>query len=475
MTGTQDFDSIETTGIGEIDGDDAELMRIHERLRTAWQREGGLPVGRRIAILQALRASLLRDAETYSKAISADFGIRSRHETLLTEIVMLIQAIDYTVPRIKRWSAATRVTLGLPFWPASSRILKQPRGVVGLIGPSNYPLQLVLMPLISAVAAGCRVILKPSEMTPCTAAAIKTGLQAAIADDVVGVALGGADISAAITRLPLDALLFTGSETVGRKVIAAAAAQLTPVILELGGKSPVIVDASADLREAATSIIAGKLLNAGQTCIAPDYVLVPAHRTEALIIQLKAAAAAMYPDDKDYSAVRSEAAHDRLKRLGTDHQLIPLLARSFEAPRHAPALVLSPPLDSAIMREEIFGPLLPIVPYDTLDDAIAIICDRPAPLVIYWFGSDQSHLKRVLNNTRSGAVSANETVIHAGVPALPFGGIGASGMGRYHGKAGFDTFTHERPVFRQARWTLTKMLRPPFGASADRILARLLR
>ena len=473
MTGTQDFDT--TPAVEATHVEKAELARIHETLRTAWQCDGGLPVDRRIAVLRALRASLLRNAETYDTAIAADFGVRSRHETLLTEIVMLIQAIDYTVPRIERWSATTRVGLGLPFWPASGRILKQPRGVVGIIGPSNYPLQLVLMPLISAVAAGCRAILKPSEMTPRTAAAIKTSLQDAIADDIVGVALGGADIAAAITRLPLDALLFTGSEMVGRKVIAAAAEQLTPVILELGGKSPVIIDASADLRDAATSIIAGKLLNGGQTCIAPDYVLVPADRVEALVAALRAAAAAMYHDDKDYSAVRSAAARDRLKALETGHRLVPLLDRPVRTPRYAPALVLSPPLDSAIMREEIFGPLLPILPYDTLDDAIAIIRDRSAPLVIYWFGSDQANLNRVLQNTRSGAVSANETVIHAGVPALPFGGIGASGMGRYHGKAGFDTFTHERPVFRQARWTLTKMLRPPFGASADRILLRLLR
>ena len=331
------------------------------------------------------------------------------------------------------------------------------------------------MPLISAVAAGCRVILKPSEMTPRTAAAIKTGLQAVIPDDVVGVILGGADVSAAMTRLPLDALLFTGSETVGRKVLGAASAQLTPVILELGGKSPVIVDRSADLQEAATSIVAGKLLNAGQTCIAPDYVVVPKERATTLVSALQAAAAAMYPDDTDYSAVRSAAAHSRLKTLEAGHQLVPLLERSFAAPRYAPTLVLSPSLDSAIMREEIFGPLLPIVAYDTLDDAIAIIRNRPTPLVIYWFGSDRSHLERLLQRTTSGAVSVNETVIHAGVPSLPFGGVGASGMGRYHGKAGFDTFTHERPVFRQARWTLTKLLRPPFGASAERILARLLR
>ena len=418
---------------------------------------------------------LLRDAEAFVEAVAADFGVRSRHETLLTEIVTVLQAIDHALPRIKRWSASSRVPLGLPFWPARGRVICQPRGVVGVIGPSNYPVQLALMPLVGALGAGCRVLVKPSEATPRTAAQIARSLAAAMDEDVAGVVLGGPNVAAAMTRLPLDALLFTGSARVGRKVMAAAAETLTPVILELGGKSPVVVDEGADLTAAPTSIIPAKLLNAGQTCVAPDYVLVPRPRFEAMVTALREAAARLYPDVRDYTAILPGTAAERLRALAEGHRTIPLLAGVVQPPRFPPALVVSPPLDSAIMNEEIFGPLLPVLAYDTLDEVVAVIRGRPDPLATYWFGSDRTRMAAVLGRTKSGAVSVNETVMHAGVPALPFGGVGASGMGRYHGKAGFDTFTHERPVFHQARWTLTKLLRPPFGARADNILARLLK
>ena len=452
-----------------------DLARAHGLLQEAWDRDGGLSIDLRHAILRALRASLLRNADAYVAAIAADFGGRSRHETLLTEIVLLLQAIDYALPRIARWSAPSRVRLGLPFWPAHGRILKQPRGVVGVIGPSNYPLQLAIMPAIGALAAGCRVLVKPSEMTPHTAALIHDSLRDTIDPAIVGVVLGGADVAAALTRLPLGMLLFTGSRDIGRKVMAAAAQALTPVILELGGKSPVVIDKGADLKAAATSIIAGKLLNAGQTCIAPDYVLVPRQDFDGLVAALVEAAAALYPDQRDYTAVASPASYQRLRTLADGHRTMSLLPYAVEPPRYAPTLVLSPPLDGAIMNEEVFGPLLPIVGYDTLDDAMEIIAGRPDPLTLYWFGHDRPRLDRFLARTVSGSVCVNETVIHAGVQALPFGGIGGSGMGRYHGKAGFDAFTHERVVFHQPRFTLTKLMRPPFGKRAEDILARLLR
>ena len=452
-----------------------ELVATHARLVAAWTRQGGLPIAARRTALKNLRRVLLRDADAFVAAVAADFGVRSRHETLLTEIVALVQAIDHALPRIKRWSAPSRVHLGLPFWPARGRIVRQPRGVVGVIGPGNYPVQLALMPLIGAIGAGCRVLVKPSEATPRTAAQIARSLADAIDGDVAGVALGGPDLAAAVARLPLAALLFTGSARVGRKVMAAAAAALTPVILELGGKSPVVIDEGADLAVAATSIIAGKLLNAGQTCIAPDYVLVPRARFDALVDALRTAAARLYPDARDYTAIPSEAAAERLRTLAEGHRTVPLFAGLVEPPLFPPALVLSPSLDSAIMAEEVFGPLLPVLAYDTLDEVVAVIRDRPEPLTIYWFGSDRARMASVLGRAASGAVSVDETVMHAAVPALPFGGVGASGMGRYHGKAGFDAFTHERPVFFQARWTLTKLLRPPFGARADSILARLLK
>ncbi len=452
-----------------------DLGAAHRRLRAAWERDGALSLDQRRAVLRTLRAILLRDAEAYVAAIAADFGIRSRHETLLTEVVLLLQAIDHALPHLAGWSAPSRVRLGLPFWPARGRIVRQPRGVVGIIGPSNYPLQLALMPVVGALAAGCRVLVKPSEMTPHTAVLLQETLGAAIDPEIVGVVRGGADVAAAMTRLPLGMLLFTGSQRVGRKVMAAAAETLTPVILELGGKSPAIVDEGADVKAAAISIIAGKLLNAGQTCIAPDYLLVPRRRLDGMVAALREAAAALYPDTRDYTAVASPAAFQRLQALEVGQQTIPLLPYAVAPPLYPPTLVLAPPLDSAIMTEEIFGPILPILGYETLDEAIAIIAGRPDPLTLYWFGADRGRLDRLLARTTSGSVCVNETIIHAGVPALPFGGIGASGMGRYHGKAGFDAFTHERVVFHQARYTLTKLMRPPFGRRAESILARLLR
>jgi len=452
-----------------------ELHSAYTGLREAFDREGGLSLDARREALLALSAHLKRNAEAYAAAISADFGHRSRHESLLTEIALLLDGITYTLPRIKRWAAPVRVTLGWPYWPAYGRIVREPRGVVGVIAPSNYPLQLALMPVISALAAGCRVLVKPSELTPRTAALMQEGIKAAIDPKIVTVICGDMSVASEMTRLPLDALLFTGSERVGHLVMSAASEHLTPVTLELGGKSPVVIDPSADLKRAAESIVAGKLLNAGQTCVAPDYVLYPRELHNELVAQLRAAALKLYPDLRDYTSISSDKAVQRLQALETGQDIVPLFTGPVNPPYYRPALVISPAIGSAIMREEIFGPLLPLLPYDTQDDAIRAIKTMPTPLVLYWFGTHAERRDYILTRTRSGSVSINETVLHAGVQALPFGGMGASGLGRYHGKAGFDAFTHERPVFHQARWSVTKLLRPPFGQRAERILKLLLR
>jgi coniferyl-aldehyde dehydrogenase len=452
-----------------------ELHSAYTGLREAFDREGGLPLEARRKALLALSAHLKCNAEAYAVAISDDFGHRSRHESLLTEIALLLDAITYTLPRLKRWAAPARVTLGWPFWPAYGRILKEPRGVVGVIAPSNYPLQLALMPVISALAAGCRVLVKPSELTPRTAALMQEGVKAAIDPKIVNVICGDMSVASEMTHLPLDALLFTGSERVGHIVMSAASQHLTPVTLELGGKSPVVIDRSADLKLAAESIVAGKLLNAGQTCVAPDYVLYPRELQKEFIAQLRAAALKLYPDIRDYTSINSDKAVQRLQALEIGQDIIPLFREPVAPPYYRPALVVSPAIDSPIMEQEIFGPLLPLLPYDTQDDAIHVIKSIPTPLVLYWFGTHAERRDDILARTRSGSVSINETVLHAGVQALPFGGMGASGLGRYHGKAGFDTFTHERSIFHQARWSITKLLRPPFGQRAERILKLLLR
>jgi coniferyl-aldehyde dehydrogenase len=321
------------------------------------------------------------------------------------------------------------------------------------------------------------VLVKPSDQTPHTAALMQSSIADAIDPAVVAVVCGDAGVAASLTRLPFDILLFTGSHRVGQMVMAAAADRPTPVILELGGKSPVIVDRSADLGRSARSIMGGKLVNAGQTCVAPDYVLVPRESYDAFLGQLQAAAMRLYPvpTSGDYSAILAEDAIARLRRLEADHTTIDLFAQRLDPPYYGPKLVLAPAADSAIMREEIFGPLLPVIPYDAIEDALAVIRKLPPALVLYWFGEANARLEHTVQATSSGAVSINETVIHAGISALPFGGIGASGVGRYHGRAGFDAFTHERPVFRQSRFSVTGLMRPPYGSMADRILKQLLR
>lgn len=453
------------------------LAQAYDRLREAWTTSGGLSIAERCTVLTALRESLLKRADAYVDAISLDFRGRSKHETLLAEIAVVVSAIDYTLPRIKRWARPSSIALGWPIWPARASTIPQPRGVAGVVAPSNYPLQLALMPMISAISAGCRVLIKPSEMTPRTSDLLARHIAETFDPAIVSVVCGDAQLAAEFVKLPFDALLFTGSHRIGAKVAMAAAANMTPLILELGGKSPVVIDDDADLACAAEAVVAGKLMNAGQTCVAPDYVLVPQDRYRDLIAELKKAAIRLYPDReaRDYTAMLSDAAIARLRDIASTTQAIDLLDSDIGAPRFAPQLLLSPEAAHPAMTEEMFGPLLSIVPYARLDDAIALIRNQPPPLVIYWFGATNANLDRLMSRTMSGAVSINETVLHAGISALPFGGVGSSGVGRYHGKAGFDAFSNERVVFSQSRYSVTRLMRPPFGKLADRALARMLR
>lgn len=446
-------------------------------LRAAQEASGGLPVRTRIEVLKKLRSSLIGRTDEYVAAVSDDFRYRSRHETLLTEISVVVSAIDLALKKLPKWARAERIGLTLPFWPASAQILRQPRGVAGIVGPSNYPVQLTLLPLVSAISAGCRVLLKPSERTPRTAHLIRSHLSACFDPGVAQVVTGDATVGERVASVPFDVLLFTGSHDVGVKIAAKAALHLTPVVLELGGKSPAIVHHSADLASAARKIVAGKLLNAGQTCVAPDYVCVPRDHVDAFIRAACHAAQEMYPDPQllDFSAILTDAGIGLLQELEAGHQTVPLLSQEVAAPRYRPALVVAPPLESKIMQTEIFGPLLPVLPYDRLDDALRIVRSLPSPLSIYWFGAKGEAYQKMVASTASGAVSVNDVVVHAAVPQLPFGGVGPSGLGRYHGEAGFRTFSNERVVFTQARFSLTGLLRPPFGSRADRILHGLLR
>ena len=415
-------------------------------------------------------------------AIAADFGVRPAQETRLAELFMVSASISHARRNLRGWMRSRRVPTPLYLRPGRSRIVRQPRGVVGVISPWNYPVQLALVPVVAALAAGNRVLLKPSEITPKTSAVLERIVTARFAADEFAVVTGGSDIGEAFARLPFDHLFFTGSTAVGRKIARAAAENLTPVTLELGGKSPALVHADADLEALAPRLAAGKLLNAGQTCIAPDYVLIPADRIDALVKALSASVGALYPQlgaNPDYTSIindrhyarlaaliaDAEAKGARVVRLNPGNQLLPERERKL-----APTLLVDVRDDMAAMREEIFGPILPIETYSTLDEAIAKINARPRPLALYAFGGDARSRTHLLQQTIAGGVTLDDTLWHFCNEGLPFGGVGASGYGAYHGERGFLAFTHEKAVFTQPRLALTRLLYPPYRKRFDTLL-----
>jgi coniferyl-aldehyde dehydrogenase len=444
------------------------------------ERDPSLEVRRyRLDRLAALIAT--RESEIIA-AIAGDFGARCAQETRLTELFLVTAGLRHAQRNLARWMQPRRVPTPLYLRPGRSRVVRQPLGVVGVISPWNYPLQLALMPVIAALAAGNRVLLKPSELTPRTSALLEKSVAANFAADELAVVNGGPEVGEAFSRLPFDHLFFTGSTAVGRQVALAAASNLTPFTLELGGKSPALVHADADLRVLATRLVVGKLLNAGQTCIAPDYVLAPAGRIDVLVDALAASVAALYPQlgaNPDYTSIVNDRHYARLTaliddaerkgarviRLNPGNEVLPERTRKF-----APTLLLDVRDDMAAMREEIFGPILPIEAYRSVDEAIAKINGRPRPLALYAFGGDRRARERVWRETVAGGMTLDDTLWHFCNEELPFGGVGASGSGAYHGERGFLAFTHEKAVFAQPRLALNWLLYPPYGKRFDAVL-----
>jgi coniferyl-aldehyde dehydrogenase len=465
-----------------MDRDDP-LSRLLAQQRAAFSREPYPTLAVRLERLQRLQALLETHGARLARAISADFGNRSLHETAIAETFFVLAGLAHTRRHLRRWMKARRVATSFHSLPATSRILPQPVGVVGVVSPWNYPLQLALAPTAAALAAGNRVLVKPSETTP--------GFSALLAELVAqhfdaaecAVVLGDAEVGKAFVRQPFDHLFFTGSTIVGRQVALAAAANLTPVTLELGGKSPAILDATADIEQAAARIAAGKLFNAGQTCIAPDYVLLPRGAQHAFVEAFTTATRRMYPrlqGNPDYTSIIDERHYQRLHRLVEDAQASG--ARALPIPEgnaphariFAPTLLLDARPDMAVMHAEIFGPVLPLVACDSHEEAIAFVNERPRPLALYWFGRDRGRQQEVLTRTHAGGVTINDVLLHIAQENLPFGGTGESGIGAYHGEYGFRLFSKEKPVFEQSRWAGSALLRPPYGPRAERIL-RLLR
>jgi coniferyl-aldehyde dehydrogenase len=379
-----------------------------------------------------------------------------------------------------------RLRTAFPFRPARNLLIRQPLGVVGIVAPWNYPLQLSLGPAIGAIAAGNRVMIKPSELTPRFADLLQRLIDANFAEDELAVVPGDADLAKAFVALPFDHLLFTGSTRVGRQVAQTTGKNLTPTTLELGGKSPAIVDASANIGRAARRIAQGKLLNAGQTCVAPDYVLVPRDAEDDFVKALRAAIGRLYPkviDNPDYSCIINDQHFSRLEALLDDARAKGATVITVNPGRESddpssrkflPTLVLDATGEMLLMQEEIFGPILPILAFDDLTDVIAGLgqCDRP--LTLYWFGEDPDQRELILHGTISGGVAINDCIWHVGQEDAPFGGVGASGFGAYHGEHGFRTFSKEKAVFLQARHSGVHLLSPPYGL-LFRIITTILR
>lgn len=431
----------------------------------------------------------MRDRERIAEALGGDFGVRSRHETLMAEVLTLVRGIQDAKKNLRKWMRPRRVGVSWLYRPARAEVRPQPKGVVGVMGAWNYPISLTLGPVVGAIAAGNRVMIKPSEIAPRSAEVVKAIVEEALGTERAAVVLGDVHVAEAFSRLSFDHLIFTGSTAVGRKVMAAASENLVPVTLELGGKSPVILTedrfSKTGLERAAKSIAFGKLLNAGQTCIAPDYALIPEGRIDDFVDAFRAAVEAMYPsllDNPDYSAVIHERHASRLNayvRQAIDRRVRVEKVNpaeedlSGQTRKLAPTLVIDPPDDLAVMREEIFGPILPVITYGTLDEAIAHVNARPRPLALYVFSDDRRKVRRILDGTTSGGVCVNEVTLHFAEDRLPFGGVGDSGMGAYHGRAGFDTFSHLKPVFVRTRFDPMSLFRPPYGARHDRFLSWL--
>ena len=491
-----------------------------------------VPLAWRLERLERLQRLIDTHGPALADAVQADFGVRGRQLTDVADYFVLLATLSQLKSQCAKWMKPQRVSTPIYLQPARAHIQRQALGVVGIIGPWNYPLQLTLGPLATALAAGNRAMIKPSELTPRSSALLAELLHSAFSPDEVAVVLGGPDVAHAFASLPFDHLMFTGSTAVGRKVAEAAARNLTPTTLELGGKSPCIIDAScsgADMAGVALKIAHGKLINAGQTCIAPDYLLLPEGREAEFEQAFARAVGQLFPTlagNEDYASIVSDRHFARLQGLldeaqaagarvvelqaatqrtissvannsmnesgesqksfknipqqagdhGADLAAHPEGQSSAEPARQmAPVLVFNPPAHSRLMTEEIFGPILPVLSYRTLADAVAHINARPRPLALYWFGTDSAARDQVLAQTVSGGVTINDTLLHIAHHNLPFGGVGESGWGSYHGEAGFLRFTQQKPVLVQSRWAMGHLFYPPYGPRFQQLMGVLKR
>jgi len=462
-----------------------DLDEVMAAQRKAFNAHPNPPHAERVANLKKLGAAIEAHEADFQKAISEDFGNRSYIETILTETMVCKAGINHNIKHLKKWMKVRSAPTALHYKPSSNKIVPQPLGVVGIISPWNYPLQLAIMPLVGALGAGNRAMIKPSEFTPRLSELLKKVLGEIFTEEEVFVATGGVDVASAFSALPFDHLLFTGSTPVGRIVAGAASKNLTPVTLELGGKSPVIIDDSANMKMITPRIVNGKLLNAGQTCVAPDYILIPEKRIDAFSDAMIKKAEEFYPTfagNPDYTSIVADSHYARLQGLLEDAENKGATLRTagdddkqqLAKERRVPLTVVTNTTpDMKIMQEEIFGPLLPVVASESLDESLGYIQERDRPLALYWMGEDNAKRDRVLNESISGGVTINDCAWHVIQEDIPFGGVGPSGMGAYHGEDGFRTFSHMKGVYFQSRFSSGKMLFPPYTEKTSKLLKTL--
>jgi len=460
-----------------------EMEKIFNCQRDAFRRNPMPDAGQRVGDLKRLERALIRRKGEIAAAIDRDFGCRCKDESYLAEILPSLEGIRYAARRVKKWMKPSRRWPGLLYLPASTRVIYQPLGVVGIITPWNYPVYLAIGPLVGALAAGNRAMIKMSAFTPATAEVMRKMMAEIFAEDQVAVIGGAPGLGSAFSKLDWDHLVFTGSTSVGRHVMRAAADNLTPVTLELGGKSPAIIAPGMDMAEAVPPIAFGKVFNMGQTCVAPDYVLCPRPAVDEFVSRFTDVLGGMYPtmaENRQYTGIVNDKEYQRLHVLLEDAvqkgarvvEVNPAGEVFAEARKMPIRILLDVNEEMEVMREEIFGPLLPVVPYDKLEDAVAYVNDHPRPLALYYFDRDKQNIDYILTHTHSGGVSVNDTLVHVTQDDMPFGGVGPSGMGQYHGHEGFLALSKAKGVLTKPRFNSGKLIYPPYGRAVHRFIYR---
>jgi len=470
----------------------ATMQEILGLQRASFMAELPVPIAIRKDRLKRAIAMMTENADRFCDALSEDFGHRSREQSMLTDIAASVAPLKHAIKGIDGWARRDNRSVQFPLGLLGARawVDYQPKGVIGVIAPWNFPVQLVMAPLAGVFAAGNRAMVKTSEFTAVTAALFEELGPKYFAVEELAFVSGGPDVGKAFAELPFDHLLFTGATSIGKHILHAAADNLTPVTLELGGKSPVIVSKTADIAQTTERVALGKMLNAGQICLAPDYMIVRQDQERAVVDGLKAAATAMYPTvlaNPDYTAIINDRHFQRLtdwlddaRAKGATVETVNPANEDFSASnaRKMPLHIVTDVTDDmTIMQEEIFGPILPIRRYDAIDDAIALVNAKDRPLALYYFGTDEAERTRVLDRTISGGVTINDVVFHVSMEDLPFGGVGPSGMGSYHGADGFKTFSHAKAVYKQPKIDVAKLagLKPPYGKATMTTVKRQLK